>query len=45
MATIMAHQLQHFETNFIGRIYDQHNENCKRGLTGYGTSLELANVD
>jgi len=29
MATIMAHQLQHFETNFIGKIYDQHNKNSE----------------
>lgn len=41
MATIMAHQLQHFKTNFIGRIYYQNNKNSKRGLISYSTSLEM----
>lgn len=45
MITIMAHELNYFETNFIGRIYDQHNKNSKRGLNGQGTSLEMADVD
>lgn len=45
MITIMAHELNYFETNFIGGIYDQHNKNSKRGLNGQGTSLEMADVD
>lgn len=45
MAAVMAHHPQHFETNFIGRINDQHNKNWKRVLIRYDISLEMANVD